>query len=278
MLSCTDFETRRGWDVGRRTGKKKSHGRARQSGSGQRAPEYVGNPVEILDPITPFGYNIVSPDCDEAESIADILQEADPDNPMGTWTGVPMLIAQDADPDESGTRVAVATTLSGQVVGAVVTRPPLAWVGNHPAFESGTECAHFTRAIGAIDCIAVHRDHRGKGLARALVTTAEQLLTDELLPFALVVHRPDLTDFYSGLGYAHVPGGLAVAYGALAVAQPWPTGYTGSWKPLRDNVSLQPVPLICGVMDVVIGVFAGGAEWADRQRQNPPAVTVLPPY
>lgn len=72
-----------------------------------------------------------------------------------------------------------------------------------------------------------------------MITTAEQHLGDAGYPLVHIVHQPELTDFCGRLGYAPAPDGLRIGTPVGVVAQSNPTGYTGSWKALRDQVCVE---------------------------------------
>ncbi|WP_406447124.1 GNAT family N-acetyltransferase [Streptomyces sp. NBC_00876] len=254
--------------MGKRTrkskGKNSRHSGAGRPGDPLKDRRIPGKAIEIPDPYIPAGYELVEAEASDAELFAPVLQLADPDNPDGTWSGIGALIAQADQGIAAGTRLVFgAMHESGTLAAALVAQPPMHWIGTHHELQHEDARVEFARCIATIDSVAVVETHRGKGLAQALITTAEQLLGDAEYPLVHIVHRPELTDFYVRLGYTHDPSGLRIGTPVGAVAQPNPTGYTGSWKALRDQVRVENLHYVNGTFDTLLGVIPGADQLKD---------------
>ncbi|MES4909461.1 MULTISPECIES: GNAT family N-acetyltransferase [unclassified Streptomyces] len=114
--------------------------------------------------------------------------------------------------------------------------------------------------VASLDSLAVVEEWRGKGIARALVAEAEKAMgsrPEGKLGAAVLsaTHKPELTDFYAGLGFTLSPDGIGIPTPAGFICHGPTKGYRYSVKPLRTGVQMQPMPTPYGRQLVIQGIL-----------------------
>ncbi|MBV9025898.1 MAG: GNAT family N-acetyltransferase [Streptomycetaceae bacterium] len=118
--------------------------------------------------------------------------------------------------------------------------------------------------VATLDSLAVVKEWRGKGIARALVAGAEKAMgVHEAGEFGAAVmyitHEPELTAFYAGLGFTLSPDGVGIPTPTGLICHSPIEGYRLSVKPLRTGVQMQPMPTLYGRQLVIRGILPAPA-------------------
>jgi len=152
-------------------------------------------------------------------------------------------------------------------VGAVFASFP-DWTSEHPLVQGEPDLsALLSRTALCIYGLATHPRGRGQGIARALLTEAEDRARRNGYRLATLLHTPELACFYRRLGYAtaqHVT--IALPHAAMGLTQRPP--YMTAVKPLHPDVRVREMPGAPG--PVVAGLLPGwdlppGARFDDGQ-------------
>ncbi|MFD9484128.1 GNAT family N-acetyltransferase [Streptomyces sp. NPDC059991] len=112
-----------------------------------------------------------------------------------------VLAAEHSQPLTHGCNlILIAETQDGQPVGAITCGPPL-WIAHHPRIPRFMTTM-LLRRISAVHGLAVQPSHRGQGIARNLLRTAELALTRADYTILTLRHDRDLKTYYAPLGYS----------------------------------------------------------------------------
>lgn len=232
---------------------------AQVSGNPQKRNMVAGpdEPIAIPDPVLPAGITIRHAEPKDVAALEPIMKEADPDNPDATWHGLPKIIDMAARPGKPGVGVVfVAEDRDEGVVASLLVVPPAHWLLNEPRLKGNEHVIN--QVIACLDGLAVRTDFRGKGIARALVTHAEQLVAHGVGSSLLyVTHDERITGFYAACGYTLAEKGLAVSTPAGIIVHE-PEGQVISWRGLRTGVRTMSVPSDEGPVEVLTGVIPEG--------------------
>jgi GNAT superfamily N-acetyltransferase len=106
----------------------------------------------------------------------------------------------------------IAETPGRAVAGALLAGVPR-WLLEHPGIDTVSLQERLVARLGMIHAVAVHPDHRGRGIARTLIQQAEARFTQAGYGLMTLNHDPELDGFYRHLGYTvddrllvHLPG------------------------------------------------------------------------
>ncbi|MFF3256988.1 GNAT family N-acetyltransferase [Actinacidiphila glaucinigra] len=149
-------------------------------------------------------------------------------------------------------------TRTGNVVGALLGAVPV-WIDEHPLTLPFTLPGVLLGALMADNiaetiAVAVDPAHRRQGIARNLITTAEQHFRDAGFKLAALHHAPALADFYARLGYHSCQRLLILTPSGDMFGQGPKDGFIGA-KPLRPSVDIVTMPHAPG--PIVTGLFRG---------------------
>ncbi|WP_326581632.1 GNAT family N-acetyltransferase (plasmid) [Actinacidiphila glaucinigra] len=147
-------------------------------------------------------------------------------------------------------------TRTGKVVGALIGGVPV-WIDENPLTNQFTLPGVLLGAlmadrIAGIHAIGVDPDHRKQGIGRALITTAEQHFRDAGFKLSTLNHTPDLTRFYSRLGYHSSPQLIILVPGDHLFGEQAP-GYLMAAKPIAPRVEVVMLPQAPG--PIASGLF-----------------------
>ncbi|WP_327411220.1 GNAT family N-acetyltransferase (plasmid) [Streptomyces sp. NBC_01281] len=152
-----------------------------------------------------------------------------------------------------------------QPVGALFASYP-DWAVEHPlARRSPGLTERLARRALLVYGVAVAPEHRGQGIARLLLTEAEQRARAVGYRMTTLIHTPDLAPFYERLGYVtarHVT--IAMPDAAMGLTQLWP--YMTAVKPLVPGVRVRDLPGAPG--PVVSALLPGWDLPADARFEN----------
>ncbi|MFF9984700.1 GNAT family N-acetyltransferase [Streptomyces erythrochromogenes] len=123
---------------------------------------------------------------------------------------------------------------------------PATWAFTHPVLIGSPNAHIIAGLVGCLDSLAVVDQWRGKGIARALVTDAEQAVSSRPAgklgsAVLLVTHEPELTDFYAGQGFTVSPDGIGIPTPTGLICHGPTMGFRFSVKPLRTGVQMKPM-------------------------------------
>lgn len=101
--------------------------------------------------------------------------------------------------------------------------------------------------------MAVHPDHRHRGIARKLIRSAERRALDAGYLVTLLEHPAKLTDFYTRLGYHAGSDQHVVSMPQRLLLAQDSTGLCAAAKPLTNQTNVTVVPgfpsgIICGLL------------------------------
>ncbi|MFE7530558.1 GNAT family N-acetyltransferase [Kitasatospora sp. NPDC057542] len=134
----------------------------------------------------------------------------------------------------------------------VVRCGPVPWIARHSEIRRVPFLAgRLMRRISAIGELAVLPELRGQGIARALVSRAEQDYRQAGFRAMSLRHDRDLTRFYTGLGYASASR-LTLDVPALGRVHCIDRGWRHAVKPLMPPASVRDihgVPVLTGMVD-----------------------------
>ncbi|MFG3207381.1 GNAT family N-acetyltransferase [Streptomyces sp. NPDC048192] len=129
------------------------------------------------------------------------------------------------------------------------------WAHEHPLTRDDPALADLiSRTAILIYGLAVTPHRRRQGIARTLLTAAENQARSTGYRLATLIHRPELAPFYERLGYTsahHVT--IPMPHAALGVTQPPP--FMTAVKALHPGVRIRTVPGAPG--PVVTGLLPG---------------------
>jgi len=139
-------------------------------------------------------------------------------------------------------------------VGAVFASYP-DWAYEHPLTHEEPELSELiSRTAMLIYGLAVTPQRRRQGIARALLTEAEDQARNTGYRLATLLHKPELAPFYQGLGYTtahHVT--IAMPHAAMGLTQRPP--FMTAVKALHPGVRIRTLPEAPG--PVVTGLLPG---------------------
>ncbi|MFF2620111.1 GNAT family N-acetyltransferase [Kitasatospora sp. NPDC058046] len=134
----------------------------------------------------------------------------------------------------------------------VIRCGPAPWIANHAEIQRVPFLAgRLMTRIGTIGELAVLPELRGRGIARALVSHAEQDHRQAGFRAMSLRHERDLTRFYTGLGYASASR-LTLDVPALGRVHCVSRGWRHAIKPLTPPASVHDVhgdPVLTGMVD-----------------------------
>ncbi|MCO8308771.1 GNAT family N-acetyltransferase [Streptomyces sp. RKCA744] len=210
-------------------------------------------------PVLPDGIVIRDATQTDAAGLEPVVRLADPDNPNGSWRGLPSVIDQSLDPEKPTYARVVEETSSGALVGGMLTLPAT-WALTHPMLMGSPNALTIAGLVASLDSLAVVDQWRGKGIARALVAEAEKAAGSHpagKLGAAVLyaTHEPELTDFYAGLRFTLSPNGIGIPTPTGLIYYGPSKGYRFSVKPLRTGVQMEPMATPYGRQLVIRGVL-----------------------
>ncbi|MFE5406815.1 GNAT family N-acetyltransferase [Streptomyces sp. NPDC056580] len=139
-------------------------------------------------------------------------------------------------------------------VGAVFASFP-DWAHEHPLTRDNPALSELiSRTVILIYGLAVTPHRRRQGIARTLLTAAEEKARSTGYRMATLIHKPELAPFYKRLGYTsahHVT--IPMPHAALGLNQP--PAYMTAVKALHPGVQVRTVPGAPG--PVVTGLLPG---------------------
>ncbi|GHE51033.1 GNAT family N-acetyltransferase [Streptomyces capitiformicae] len=192
-----------------------------------------------LDQAKPF--RIRTARFSDEDAMMRLLALADPDDPAPFESSRTVLLRGPQGPLSHGLALLlVAQHQDGAIVGALTASPP-DWIVTHPGITGEHNQSALLNRLGTVHGVAVDEPYRGHGIACALIAEAERHLGRQGYGLITMDHKPELTDFYTRLGYAHGAQLVIHTPGPL-IAQPAHTGMIHSFKPLESNVRLRAVP------------------------------------
>jgi GNAT superfamily N-acetyltransferase len=140
-------------------------------------------------------------------------------------------------------------------VGAVFASFP-DWATDHPLCQRDPDLSELLlHTVICIYGLAVPTHRRRQGIARTLLTEAEDRARDAGFRLSTLVHKPELAPFYKRLGYttAHHITVVLPPDAGLGTTQPHP--YMTAVKPLAPDVHVREIPGALG--PVVTGLLPG---------------------
>ncbi|MGX1266888.1 GNAT family N-acetyltransferase [Streptomyces phaeoluteigriseus] len=177
----------------------------------------------------------------DEDAMMRILALADPDDPAPFESSRTVLLRGPQGPLSHGRALLlVAQHQDGAIAGALTASPP-DWIVTHPGITGERNQSALINRLGTVHGVAVDEPYRGQGIAQALIAEAERHLARQGFGLITMDHKPELTDFYARLGYAHGAQLVIHTPGPL-IAQPAHTGMIHSFKPMEGNVRLRMIP------------------------------------
>ncbi|MFZ3492171.1 GNAT family N-acetyltransferase [Streptomyces sp. 5.8] len=129
---------------------------------------------------------------------------------------------------------------TGAVVGALLGGVPR-WLLEHPGIDTLALADRMVSRLGMIHAVAVHPDHRRRGIGRALIQRAERRFAQAGYGLMTLNHAPELDDYYRALGYT-VDDALLVHLPQQRLIGMTTDDTRMSAKPLHPSVRLADVP------------------------------------
>ncbi|WP_317447647.1 GNAT family N-acetyltransferase [Streptomyces collinus] len=116
------------------------------------------------------------------------------------------------------------------------------WAHEHPLTRDNPALSELiSRTAIFIYGLAVTPHRRRQGIARALLTAAEEKASSTGYRLATLIHGPELAPFYQRLGYTSAHHAtIPMPHAALGVTQPPP--FMTAVKALRPGVRIRTVP------------------------------------
>jgi len=148
---------------------------------------------------------------------------------------------------------------TGTLIGALLGGPPR-WLFTHPGIDRLPLLERLVHRMGMINGVAVHPDHRRRGVAAALIGAAEQRFTRARYGLMTVNHEPALDDFYRHHGYT-IGDALLVHLPQQRLIGMTTDDTRMSAKPLHPAVRLADVP--GAPHRVITGLLPGASLPAD---------------
>ncbi|MCX4682069.1 GNAT family N-acetyltransferase [Streptomyces sp. NBC_01433] len=168
----------------------------------------------------------------DLEAVTSLLSLVNPGQPVPDLVGV----ALSFPPGRltHGDCLCLIARVDGRIVGALMASPPN-WTETHPLR------GELVRSVLYIGGVAVAPDHRGKGIASALLRAAEQHSRSAGLRLLTLEHPSALTRFYTRHGYTAGQDCLLVALPNGVQVRRMP-GHQTAVKPLTLAVRIAQVP------------------------------------
>ncbi|MFE0737487.1 GNAT family N-acetyltransferase [Streptomyces sp. NPDC058855] len=218
-----------------------------------------GEVIPVSVPELPDGLVIRDATRADTAPLEPVIRLADPDNPVGSWRGLPNVIEQSIDPEKLTYARVVEETSSGALVGGMLALPAT-WAFTHPMLIGSPNVHIIAGLVACLDSLAVVEQWRGQGVARALVAEAEKAAGSHQagkLGAAVLyaTHEPELTDFYAGLGFTLSPDGIGIPTPTGLICHGPTKGFRFSVKPLRTGIQMEPMATPYGRQLVVRGVL-----------------------
>jgi ribosomal protein S18 acetylase RimI-like enzyme len=145
-------------------------------------------------------------------------------------------------------------TTSPRPAGAVFASLP-EWTSEHALTQDDPDLsALLSRTALCVHGVAVAKNRRGQGIARALLTETETRAREAGYRLATLLHKPELAPFYQRMGYVsafHVT--IALPHAGMGLTQPVP--FMTAVKPLHPRVQIGTMPEAPGL--VVAGLIPG---------------------
>ncbi|MFI1701427.1 GNAT family N-acetyltransferase [Streptomyces bobili] len=140
-------------------------------------------------------------------------------------------------------------------VGAVFASLP-EWAYEHPLCQSDPALSDLlAHTVISIHGVAVAAHRRRQGIARALLTQAEDRARDAGYRLSTLIHKPELAPFYQRLGYATARHITVVVPPDAALGTTQPHAFMTAVKPLARDVHVRELPGAPGL--VVTGLWPG---------------------
>jgi GNAT superfamily N-acetyltransferase len=188
----------------------------------------------------------------------ELLALATPGEPLPVAVTQATYLPQGSPPFTHGPAMCLTayTTDSNRPVGALVASPP-EWAFTHPLTVASPWLSKLLQhSVLCINGVAVRPDHRGLGVARALIDSAERRARRAGFGLAILEHERhmNLTGFYQRLGYTVADNRLIVAVPASELlCQQLPRRYKIAAKPLTAGTRVltvpgAPAPVISGLL------------------------------
>ncbi|MEU5958258.1 GNAT family N-acetyltransferase [Streptomyces sp. NPDC047525] len=142
----------------------------------------------------------------------------------------------------------LAETSGGIPVGVVVCGPPY-WIAR-PGRMSGLVRRRLVHRLSCVHNLAVRPEHRGHGIARALLRETEAAFRNAGYAALTLRHDRDLSAFYQRLGYTSATR-LSLMLPPLGLITLTDQGWKHAFKLLSPDASaanVQGLPTICGLL------------------------------
>ncbi|MFJ8444377.1 GNAT family N-acetyltransferase [Kitasatospora griseola] len=147
----------------------------------------------------------------------------------------------------------LAARENGRIIGALGVSVP-EWVMTHRALRDESQRGLLARVIAHVHGVAVHPDHRRRGIGRALLEEARKRVSHEGYLLMTLEHAEDLADFYQRLGFTTV-GELAIYTPRPLLTQPPSPGLAIAVRTLMGRVGPRDVPGLAGpVVDGLVNL------------------------
>ncbi|MER6365763.1 GNAT family N-acetyltransferase [Kitasatospora sp. NPDC001527] len=200
----------------------------------------------------PRPFSIKPPAAEDEQPFMELLALADPDAPE-PYAAVRVLLARGPQgPLSHGITLLLAARKNGRIIGVLNVSVP-EWVVTHPGIPDEGGRGLLARSIAHVHGIAVHPDHRRRGVARALLEQARKRLADAGHLLLSLEHGEDLADFYRRLGFTTV-GQLTIHTPGPLLTQPPSPGLAIAVQPISGRVRLCQVP---GTADPIVEGLVG---------------------
>ncbi|MEV6212919.1 GNAT family N-acetyltransferase [Kitasatospora sp. NPDC051914] len=143
----------------------------------------------------------------------------------------------------------IAESPDGTPLGAVCCGPAH-WNQDNPQIPRGLR-GPVMRRISTVHTLAVFPEHRGSGIARALLHRAEHDFRTAGFAALTLRHDRSLESFYRRLGYTSAPRLTLELPGTLGLVTQINRGWRHAIKPIANNAALRLVhgnPVLTGVL------------------------------